>query len=64
MNTFKRVLRLIGLALLLSLALSGLGMFILPSSREKYKETEIRIELVEKKDTEHNEAFHNTIKPI
>ncbi len=52
MNHFKKILRTIGLILLIILALSGIGIMggpLLPKSRQDYDEKEIAIELVEGK---------------
>jgi hypothetical protein len=45
--TFKKVLRTAGLVLLILLALSGIG--VVPPSRTKDFENEVKIELVEKR---------------
>ena len=53
MNHFKKVLRTIGLILLIALALSGIGIVgapFLPRNRQDYLGKEITIELVEEKN--------------
>jgi hypothetical protein len=52
MKKLKRALRLFGLAFLIALALMGVGGISIFSSREKYQDNEIRIELVDKKEDE------------
>jgi hypothetical protein len=50
MNRLKKILRTIGLILLIILALSGIGIMggpLLPKNRQDYDEKEIGIELVE-----------------
>jgi len=48
MERFKKILRIVGLVLLIILALSGIGIAP-PRSREPYLNKETTIELVEKK---------------
>jgi hypothetical protein len=52
MKKFKKSIRLIGLALLIALALMGVGGISVFSTREKCIDNEIRIELVDKKKDE------------
>jgi hypothetical protein len=52
MKRLKKVLRLIGLAVLIALALMGVGGISIFSAREKYQDNEIRIEVVDKKEDE------------
>jgi hypothetical protein len=52
MKRLKRALRLFGLLFLIALALMGVGGISIFSSREKYLDRQIRIELVEKKEDE------------
>ena len=52
MKRLKRALRLFGLLFLIALALMGVGGISIFSSREKYLDNEIRIELVDKKEDE------------
>ena len=52
MKKLKKALRLIGLAFLIALALTGVGGIPIFSTREKYMDKEIRIELVDKKEDE------------
>lgn len=53
MSHFKKVLRTIGLILLIILALSGIGIIgapFLPKNRQDYSGKEVTIELVEEKN--------------
>ncbi len=52
MKKLKKALKLFGLAFLIALALMGVGGISIFSSREKYVDNEIRIELVDKKEDE------------
>lgn len=53
MKTLKKILRVIGLLLLILMALSGIGFIgALFQSRERYRDKEIRIEMVDKKNRE------------
>jgi hypothetical protein len=52
MKKFKKALRLMGLIFLIALALTGVGGISIFSTREKYQDNEIRIELVDKKEEE------------
>jgi uncharacterized protein YceK len=54
MKTFKKILRAIVLALLILLALSGIGVVgaLFSSNRERYQNKKVTIELVEKKKRE------------
>lgn len=52
MKKLKKALRLLGLALLIALALTGVGGISIFSTREKYHDNEIRIEVVDKKEEE------------
>lgn len=53
MKAFKKILRVIGLLLLILMALSGIGFIgALFQSRERYRDKEIRIEMVDKKNRE------------
>lgn len=53
MKTFKKILRVIGLLLLILMALSGIGFIgALFQSRERYRNKEIRIEMLDKKNKE------------
>nr|WP_294944942.1 hypothetical protein [uncultured Mucilaginibacter sp.] len=55
MKSFKRIIRLIGLALFLALALTGIGILgavPIPSKRqEDFINTEVSIEMVDKKES-------------
>ena len=52
MKRLKKAVRLFGLLFLIALALMGVGGISIFSSREKYLDNEIRIELVDKKEDE------------
>ena len=52
MKRLKRGVRLLGLLFLIALALMGVGGISIFSSREKYLDRQIRIELVDKKEDE------------
>jgi hypothetical protein len=54
MQKVKKGLRLIGVILLIILASIGMGIsgVVLPSSRERYMDVEIKIEQVDKKEDE------------
>lgn len=52
MKRLRRALRFFGLLFLIVLALTGVGGISIFSSREKYLDNEIRIELVDKKEDE------------
>jgi hypothetical protein len=61
MKTFKKILRAIGLLLLILMALTGIGFIgAIFQSRERYRDKEIRIEMVDKMQTEDQ----NTIEQI
>jgi hypothetical protein len=61
MKTLKKILRAIGLLLLILMALTGIGFIgAIFQSRERYRDKEIRIELVDKK----NREDQNTIEQI
>jgi hypothetical protein len=55
MKKIKRALRLFGLALLIALALMGVGGISVFSTREKYLDNEIKVEVVDKKEDEGEE---------
>jgi hypothetical protein len=60
MNTFRKILRIVFLTILIILACSGAGM-MLPLNRYRFMDNETRIELVESRneeeeDTEDSEA--------
>lgn len=57
MENFKKVLRLAGLVLLIILASLGIGItgHFLPNSREKYRDSAVQIELIDKKHEEDSE---------
>jgi len=55
MENFKRALRLFGLAILISMAAMGLMFGPIFTSKEKYHDNEIRIELAEKREDEEGE---------
>ena len=61
MKTFKKILRVIVLALLILLALSGIGIVgaFFTSNRERYADRRTTIEMVDKKKKESEEAFRN-----
>lgn len=52
MKKIKKALRLIALAFLIALALAGVGGISIFSTRERYQDNEIRIEVVDKKEEE------------
>ena len=52
MKKLKKALRLFGLVFLIVLALMGVGGISIFSTREKYQDNEIRIEVVDKKEEE------------
>ncbi len=52
MKRLRRALRFFGLLFLIVLALTGVGGISIFSSREKYLDRQIRIELVDKKEDE------------
>ena len=54
MIRFKKILRAIGLVLLILMALSGIGIVggLFSSNRERYADNEIKIEMVDKKKDE------------
>ncbi len=52
MKTFKKVIRVIILVLLIILAASGMFISFVPTTRERYMDKEIRIEQVDKKKPE------------
>lgn len=52
MKRLKRAVRLFCLLFLIALALTGVGGISIFSTREKYQDNEIRIELVNKKEDE------------
>lgn len=52
MKKTRKALRLLGLVFLIALALMGIGGVSIFSTREKYQDNEIRIELVDKKEDE------------
>ena len=52
MKRLKRGVRLLGLLFLIALALIGVGGISIFSSREKYLDRQIRIELIDKKEDE------------
>jgi hypothetical protein len=61
MKTIKKILRAIGLFLLILMALTGIGFIgAIFQSRERYRDKEIRIEMVDKMQTEDQ----NTIEQI
>jgi hypothetical protein len=53
MQNIKKVLRILGLVLLILLASSGMGMITI---RERYKDKEIQTEQVDKKEEESDET--------
>lgn len=57
MENFKKVLRLAGLVLLIILASLGIGItgHFLPNNREKYRDSSVQIELIDKKHEEDSE---------
>jgi len=55
MKTLNKVIRIIVLAFLIILALSGVLGAFLPATRERYLDKETRIERVDKKRNEGNE---------
>lgn len=54
MKNFKRLLRIVGLIILIILASSGIGFtgHFLSNNRERYLDKEIKIEQVDKKEDE------------
>ena len=52
MKKLRKALRLFGLVCLIALALMGVGGISIFSTRERYQDNEIRIELVDKKEEE------------
>lgn len=52
MKKIRKVLRLLGLVFLIALALMGFSGVSIFSTREKYQDNEIRIEVVDKKEGE------------
>ncbi len=52
MLRLKKIIRLLGLVLLILLALSGIGAIPVISTREKYLDNEIKIEQVDKEEDE------------
>ncbi len=52
MKKLKKALKLFGLVLLIALALMGVGGISIFSSREKYLDSKVRIEIVNKKEDE------------
>ncbi len=54
MKMFRKILRIIGLVLIILLAGIGVGLFggVLPNNRERYMDNEIKIEMVDKKREE------------
>jgi hypothetical protein len=55
MKMFKKMLRIVGLAILILLALSGVGMGNIFSTRERYMNKEVRTEQTDKKEREQDE---------
>ncbi|MEQ8425485.1 MAG: hypothetical protein RIA63_12295 [Cyclobacteriaceae bacterium] len=58
MKIIKKALRLFGLVLIMIIASVGIGISgaLLPPTREKYRNPEIRIEQVDKKEDEGDES--------
>ncbi|MEK6780085.1 MAG: hypothetical protein AABY93_00160 [Bacteroidota bacterium] len=50
MKKLKKVLRLLGLVFLIALALTGVGGISIFTTREKYQNRLVRVELVDKKE--------------
>jgi hypothetical protein len=55
MKTIKKMLRIVGLVILILLALSGIGMGNIFSTRERYMDKEIKTEQTDKKEREQDE---------
>ena len=63
MKNLKKLIRLIALVLFLILAASGIGISSVLTTKERYTDKEITIELLQKKEDEEDEDEQDQVKP-
>lgn len=62
MKVFKKILRALGLLLLILMALSGIGIGAIFNTRERYQDKEIKIEMVDKERSENETQLGDQIQ--